>query len=129
MQIEITTLIEFDEVAERKRLNTVFTGVTRNLLVGALDQFIEGKFEELARTDGLVREHRDFMHPVVAEVIAQTAARLARRQHLAEREACGTGISAGPFESVDMVKTLADLKGIPLSAAGLDYPKHTIKSS
>ena len=119
MKIEVKTLLVFDEAKERDRLQNVFKGKTRTLLLDILDRFLAGNFEELARVRvGLSRDTAEFLHPVIDKVLTETAMRMLRQ---AEAEA-----HPDAPELTGTQGMLADLSGLPARQEGLAYPQYTV---
>lgn len=62
MKIVKTTVIEFNEVAERARITTAFKGVTRTRLLAILDNFVSGNWaESITLLRALPRDQLEFV--------------------------------------------------------------------
>lgn len=117
LRIEKTSLVMLDDVAERERLQTVFKGKTRELLLSILDRFVEGRFEELAlvRAD-MGRETAEYLHPVIDDVLCDTLMRMARV----------AVASAKPEDNSELLsrqRAWVENQGLPLRADFALYPK------
>ena len=116
MLIEKTTLIAFDEVAERKRILSVFMGQRQQHLLTALDLMVAGDFVALARAvvrtmpDDIIQYMAIPMQDVINGVI---------EQKVSETEyAEGTGVAVTVKQ-----RELMGMRGIPLGKESTLYPR------
>jgi hypothetical protein len=113
MFIEKTTLLEFDDVAERARINNVFKGDTRALLLAVLDAMVAGQWEEfrvLATT--LPKDHLEFLAEPVFE-LARDLQELHKR-----REAYAGGYTVGRGKRL----MLSQLMGVASGPESAHFP-------
>lgn len=115
MKIEKVTLVEFDTTKERQRIENVFKGKTKTRMLSILERFERGEFDALAaEVTDWSRDFAEGVHPVIGNTLGAIAERKAAQEHWPE--GFGTGLS-------DHAKQLLDLRGEPVSPAGLPYPK------
>lgn len=120
MKIEVTNLVEFDEVAERARIEKNFSGGVRETLIDLLDEFVTQRFDACMTTlVAMPKEWREFMHPVVSDTLQAMRMRDHRRAALD---------SDSMARIPATTRTLADIAGRPMGRDGLDYPKFNIIS-
>ena len=120
MKIEVTNLVEFDEVSERARLEKNFSGGVRDTLIELLDEFIAQKYDACMTTlAAMPKAWREFMHPVVHDALQ------AMRQRDARRGAFDVDALARVTATT---RTMADIAGRPMGLDGLDYPKFVVIS-
>ncbi len=118
MKIEKTTLIEFDVVAERERIDSVFKGAERVALRTVVDRFELGEFEDLAR-EGVTwtREFAEFVHPVILGVLRDVTL----RQH--QVLLASQGNFPEKHERSEREQMLLRLAGTPVGSDALSYPR------
>ncbi len=74
MKLIQTTVIEFNDIAERERITTAFKGVTRSRLLAILDTFISGKWDECdTLLRALPRSHLEFVSCTVFDTMKARA--------------------------------------------------------
>jgi hypothetical protein len=70
------TLVQFDELAERARLDTAFNGATRNTLIKLLDQFVAGDWGGCLRIlRSMSREELEYVHIDVFDMLKELSHR------------------------------------------------------
>lgn len=121
MRLEVTTLLELDEDAERERLQRAFKCAERKALLAILDDFVGGRFNAaLTGIAALQRDQREYLHPVIWQVARDAW----RRMDLADK------LKDFDFSKVPAHMRLAGgTEGSVLSEVGLDYPKVRILPS
>jgi hypothetical protein len=117
MLIEKTTLIEFDEAAERKRILTVFEGVTQKKMLAVLDAFVAGEWDAFVQNaTGLPREMVEYLAEPVFEVAKDLRERAQRRE----------AYTAGYAMDAQLRSLLSLTKGIAGGPESAQYPKYSL---
>lgn len=114
MLIEKTTLIQFDEVAERARITSVFKGEKQKALLDVLDLMESGDFLAMARAVVHMQESLlEFMaipiQNIVTEVVDQ------RLSEMAYADGTRTELTAREQE-------LYRMRGLPFCPRAVKYP-------
>jgi hypothetical protein len=114
MFIKKTTLLEFDDVAERARINQVFKGTTRGLLLAVLDAMVAGQWEQFRELAvGLPKDHVEFL----AEPVFELAVELQEQRK--RRAAYEGGATIDPATR----SMLSHMKGVALGPESANYPQ------
>lgn len=116
MLIEKTTLIQFDEVAERARIKRAYKGEKRDGLLAILDAFVGGDFAQMLRLAGRVDSAwlGSLAMPVV-DILRDL------NGQLAEQAALKGGAKASSAE-----KKLWAMRGIAFGPEAAAYPKFAV---
>ena len=115
MRLEVITLLELDETAERARLKRAFKGAERKALLAILEDFVAARFNAaMAGIAALPKEWRECLHPVIWKVAAEAWTRVALEEKFKDAD----------FSSLpDHVRLMGGIDGSALSREGLSYPK------
>lgn len=114
MLIEKISLLEFDEVAERARINQVFKGTTRDLLLAVLDAMVAGQWEQFrALAIGLPKDHVEYLAEPVFELARDLQEQRKRRIAYAD------GYVANPATRLQM----SPMTAIALGPESAHYPQ------
>ena len=121
MRLEVITLLELDEAAERARLKRVLEGAERKALLAILEDFIAGRFNAaLDAIAALPKDWREYLHPVIWKVAVDAWNRVALEGRFQDAD----------FSSLpDHVRLMGGADGSALSREGLGYPKVRILPS
>lgn len=88
IHIEKTSLIAFDDVAERARITSVFKGADRVALLGLLDAVVAGDWDVLvSRAQALTRDQQEYMAEPVHEIVSCHMRRAAQARRVQQERA------------------------------------------
>jgi hypothetical protein len=116
MLIEKTTLIQFDDVADRARILKNFEGEQQAALLAVLELMVSGDFLAMARA---VVELKPGVPQFLAMPIYDIATELIDRQVLVNRYADG-------FKVRGAQACLMRMRGIPIGPESAFYPKFEV---
>jgi len=120
MLIEKTTIISFDEVAERERILTVFKAkkydAVRPKLLAILDDMVAGEWKEmLIKCIELSRDEREYLAIPISNIAQDLNDRVVRMGQVERHAKLDT-------ETAKML----EMSGIPTGAIRADYPKFKV---
>ncbi len=121
MLIERTTLLEFDEAAEARRLRAAFSGDALELMLALLQAFEQGRFvEAAARFQQLPAKLSACVHPLLGDVLSDVIAQCHRQAHPERVAAQEAVLSCGKRQGLA-------LRGHVFGSAGLAYPHFKVR--
>lgn len=115
MLIEKITLIQFDEIAERARILSVFKGRQQKNLLNALDLMVAGEFVALARAVVAMPEGiLEFMAMPMQDIIVGVVNQKMGEKGYAE---------GGRFKYSAKEQELMSMRGVPTGQNAVMYPR------
>lgn len=115
MLIEKTTLIQFDEVADRARILNVFKGRRQKDLLKALDLMVAGDFLALARAVAVMPEELlEYMAIPMQEIIVGVVNQKIGEKAYAE---------GGRLKTTAKERELMSMRGTPTGQNAVMYPR------